>query len=392
MRSCNYLVIGGGMTADAAVKGIRELDASGSICLLGEEAEAPYDRPPLTKGLWKGTALDKIWRGTENEAVQLRLGRRVQAIDVARKQATDQRGEVYAYQKLLLATGGRPRRLPFGSDLPIYYRTVADYRRLRELASQHQRFVVLGAGFIGSEIAASLAMNGREVILLFPGQGIGGRIFPPDLSRELNRYYREKGVDVRPQQTVTRLESRHGTTVVGTASGEEFPAAGVVAGLGIEPNVELAQAAGLAVDNGIVVNERLQCSSPDIYAAGDVAAFVNPALAKRIRVEHEDNANTMGRIAGHNLAGLSEPYHHLPFFYSDLFDLGYEAVGDLDARLETFADWQTPFREGVVYYLQQGRVRGVLLWNVWGKVDEARRLIREPGPFSPAQLKGRISA
>jgi 3-phenylpropionate/trans-cinnamate dioxygenase ferredoxin reductase component len=165
-----------------------------------------------------------------------------------------------------------------------------------------------------------------------------------------------------------------------------------VAGIGIEPNIELAQAAGLKVENGIVVNEFLQTgTNPHIYAAGDAAKFYNPALGNYLRVEHEDNANTMGRIAGRNMAGKSEPYNHLPFFYSDLFDLGYEAVGEVDARLESFADWKSPFKEGVVYYLRAGRVRGVLLWNVWGKVDAARSLIAEPGPFEPGDLKGRLT-
>jgi NADPH-dependent 2,4-dienoyl-CoA reductase/sulfur reductase-like enzyme len=163
-----------------------------------------------------------------------------------------------------------------------------------------------------------------------------------------------------------------------------------LAGAGIEPNVDLARKAGLAVENGIVVDELLRTSHPDIYAAGDVASFHNPALGKRIRVEHEDNANTMGKAAGRNMAGSAEPYRHLPFFYSDLFEFGYEAVGELDSRLETFADWKQPNKEGVVYYLREGRVRGVLLWNVWGKVDAARELIASPGPFSADSLKGRL--
>ena len=167
---------------------------------------------------------------------------------------------------------------------------------------------------------------------------------------------------------------------------------GVVAGLGIQPNVALAEQAGLAVEDGILVDEHLRTSQEAIYAAGDVANFPNPALGRRLRVEHEDNANTMGAAAGRNMAGAARPYTHLPFFYSDLFDLGYEAVGDLDARLETVADWKEPYREGVVYYLGDGRVRGVLLWNVWEQVDAARRLIAEPGPFRAQDLRGRLPA
>ena len=152
----------------------------------------------------------------------------------------------------------------------------------------------------------------------------------------------------------------------------------------------MAGRAGLALENGIVVDEYLRTSHPDVYAAGDVAAYPDHLLAKRIRVEHEDNANATGRAAGRNMAGQTTPYHHLSFFYSDLFELGYEAVGEVDSRLESVADWKDPYREGVVYYLHDRRVRGVLLWNVWNQVDAARRLIAETGPFRKEDLKGRL--
>jgi NADPH-dependent 2,4-dienoyl-CoA reductase/sulfur reductase-like enzyme len=205
-------------------------------------------------------------------------------------------------------------------------------------------------------------------------------------------YYRQKGVEVLAGEEVIGLEARGVQRVLKTKTKREIAVDGVVAGVGIEPSVELAQKAGLNVENGIVVDKFLCTSLPDIYAAGDVASFYNPALGKQIRVEHEDNANAMGRMAGRNMAGKSEPYHHLPFFYSDMFDLGYEAVGELDSRLEMFADWKRPNEEGVIYYLHSGRVRGVLLWNVWEQVDAARQLIAAPGPFSPRDLKGRLPA
>ena len=163
-----------------------------------------------------------------------------------------------------------------------------------------------------------------------------------------------------------------------------------MAGLGIEPNVELARKVGLEVEKGIIVDEFLRTNIPDIFAAGDVAEFFNPALGKRIRVEHEDNANSMGRLAGLNMAGKPEPYNHLPFFYSDMFELGYEAVGEVDSHLETFADWKQPNEEGVIYYLKNDRVRGMLLWNVWEQVEAARKLIAEPGLFTIKDLKGRL--
>ena len=395
MPQCKYLIVGGGMTADAAIGGIREVDPSGSIGLIGAEPHPAYDRPPLSKGLWKGKPLESIWRKTDHQGVTAHRGRQVKSLDAANNSVIDDQGTAYTYDKLLLATGGTPRRLPFGGDHIICFRTLADYERLRAQTERHQNFAVIGGGFIGSEIAAALTMNGKRVVMAFPGEGIGSHMFPADLASFLNGYYREKGVEVLPTSRVTGWELRKGKQVLKidsdpAAGQQEIAADAVVAGIGILPNVELAQAAGLKVDNGIHVDRGLLTSHPDIYAAGDVANFYNPALDKRLRVEHEDNANTMGRLAGQAMAGRAVAYDHLPFFYSDLFELGYEAVGEVDARLETVADWQEPYRKGVIYYLREGRVRGVLLWNVWEQVDFARKLIAEGGPFSAANLKGRL--
>lgn len=391
MPHYTYLIVGGGMTADAAIGGIREVDPNESVGLIGSDPHPPYNRPPLSKALWKGKPLDSIWRSTDRRGADLHLGRTVRALDPAGRSVTDDRGTVYTWDRLLLATGGSPRRLPFGDDAIIYYRTLDDYTRLRELTERGRRFAVIGAGFIGSEIAAALAMNGRQPVMIFPGPGIGHHMFPPDLSQFLNGYYRERGVDVRPGETAAGLQpEQNGRAILLTRGGQRLAVDGVVAGIGIAPNTALAEAAGLSVEDGIVVNERLETTRAAVYAAGDVALFPAPALGRRIRVEHEDNANTMGRAAGRAMAGAGEPYRHLPFFYSDLFDLGYEAVGDLDSRLETVSDWVEPFRQGVVYYLQHGRVRGVLLWNTWGQVDAARQLIAEPGPFRPADVRGRL--
>jgi NADPH-dependent 2,4-dienoyl-CoA reductase/sulfur reductase-like enzyme len=397
MPNYTYLIVGGGMTAASAVNGIREVDPNGSIGVLGADTHRPYDRPPLSKGLWKGKPLESIWRKIESQEVTFHLGRTARQLEPQKKQVTDDQGTVYGYGKLLLATGGTPRRLPFGDGQVIYFRTVGDYTRLRELAGRGEQFAVIGGGFIGSEIAAALAMNGKKVVMAFPDAGIGGRMFPRDLSTFLIDYYRQKGVEVLSGYIVTGLETRGGRSVLKlrTERGQgerEAVADGVVAGIGILPNVELAQAAGLKVENGIRVDASLRTSQADIYAAGDVANFHNPMLDIRLRVEHEDNANTMGQMAGQSMAGRRVSYDHLPFFYSDLFDLGYEAVGEVDSRLETVADWKQPFREGVVYYLRDGRVRGVLLWNVWEQVDAARKLIGEPGPFRPENLKGRLLA
>jgi 3-phenylpropionate/trans-cinnamate dioxygenase ferredoxin reductase subunit len=390
MPHYRYLIIGGGMTADSAVQGIREADPDGSIAIVGREPHPPYDRPPLSKKLWKGKSEEIIWRGTEKRDVDILEGKEIVSVDPNGKSAVDSEGIEYTWEKLLLATGGTPRRLPFGGSDIVYFRTLDDYRRLRELSGEGKKFAVIGAGFIGTEIAAALAMNGMDVSMIFPGEEPCGRIFPEDMANYLGEYYRKKGVRLISGQSITGLERAGDSLSVKTSENESFTVDGVVAGLGILPNVELARAAGLEVDDGIVVDEFLRTGNPDIFAAGDVAFFYNPALDKRMRVEHEDNANSMGLAAGRNMAGEMQPYHHLPFFYSDMFELGYEAVGEVDARLETFSDWQTPYRKGVIYYLAGGRVRGVLLRNIWEQVDAARRLIAEPGPFRPEDLKGRL--
>jgi NADPH-dependent 2,4-dienoyl-CoA reductase/sulfur reductase-like enzyme len=397
MPNYKYLMVGGGMTADAAIGGIRDVDKTGSIGLIGSETQPPYNRPPLTKGLWKGKPLSSIWRKTDLSGVTLHLGRTVRELDPRLKRVTDDQGTEYGYEKLLLATGGTPRRLEFGGEQVIYYRTLADYERLRALTEKGSHFAVIGGGFIGSEIAAALAMNGKKVTLIIPEEAICARLFPSDLAEFVNDYYRKKGVEVLTHQRGVGLEVQGNQLVLSIANtstkeAKKLSADAVLAGVGILPNTELAQQAGLKVENGIHVDSALRTRQPDIFAAGDVANFEDRTLGKRRRVEHEDNANTMGRLAGQSMAGKAVSYDHLPYFYSDLFDLGYEAVGETDSKLETFADWQELFRKGVIYYLNDGRVRGVLLWNVWEQVDAARRLIAAPGPLKPQNLKGKLPA
>jgi 3-phenylpropionate/trans-cinnamate dioxygenase ferredoxin reductase subunit len=388
VHAYRYLIVGGGLTADAACRGIRERDADGAIGVVADEAFPPYARPPLTKALWKGDDEDTVWCGTADLGVDLRLGRTVVSLDLTAQEATDDAGETYSYERLLLATGGRPRRLPFGGDEVIYFRSLGDYRRLRALTEGAARFLVIGGGFIGSEIAAALAMNGCRVTIVLPEPGIGARIFPADLSAFVTDYYRDKGVEVLTDTSVTGIERQGGVARVTTKEGRTLEADVVVAGLGLEPRTELAAAAGLPVEDGIIVDERGRVGGrEDVFAAGDVARFPAAVLNKTMRVEHEDHAKSQGRLAGINMAGADEAYDHLPFFYSDLFDLGYEAVGELDPRQETLAVWEEPNREGVIYYLDAERhPRGVLLWNIFGRVDAARELIRAHQPIETSSL------
>ena len=396
MKHYTYVIVGGGMAADSAIKGIREVDESGSIALIGAENFPPYDRPPLTKALWTGKkTLDKLWRQTASRGADLYLNQRVTSIDPKSKIVRDDQNLEYEYEKLLLATGGTPRELPMasghGKGLIRYYRTMADYQALREQADKGGKFAVIGGGFIGSELAAALAIYKQEVTMIFPGKGVCANIFPIGLVEHLNNYFREKGVVVLNGEEVSDVQASGNSRQVKMKSGKSIEVDHVVAGIGIKPNVELAGMAGLHIDNGILVGEDLQTSHADIYAAGDVASFTNQYLGGRLRVEHEDNTNTMGKVAGRSMAGKPQPYDHIPMFYSDLFDLGYEAAGRLDSHYQMVEDWkEQPYKKGVVYYLDGGHLRGVLLWNVWDKADAARELIRAVGPKQPKDLLGKI--
>ena len=392
----DYLIIGGGMTAAAAAQGIREIDAKGSIGIISAEDQRPYDRPPLTKKLWLGKSEDIIWRDLPKENLDLILGFRVSTLDPQRKQVQNEEGHSYRYKKLLLATGGSPRRLPFAPEETLYFRTLGDYHIVREWVGKGDRIGIIGGGFIGSEIAAALASNGEQIVMVFPEKGIGSRIYPDDLSQFVTQYFVQKGVEVHPGMEIQAIDRQDNRFVMKGKDESAIKVDHIIAGIGLLPNIELAKAAGIMIGSpeiggGILADEYLRTNQSDIYAAGDAASFNNYVLQQKMRVEHEDNANMMGKQAGRNMAGAGELYHHLSYFYSDLFELGYEAVGELDPRLETFMDWKEPFKKGVIYYLDHGRVRGVLLWNVWDTVPAARALIAEPGPFKAADLKNRLA-
>src|SRR5215203_528298 len=248
MKHYKYLIIGGGLAGDAATRGIRELDTEGSIGLISMEVVSPYMRPNLSKGLWKGRPIEKIWRKTE-ERGELNLGRKVTQIDPQKKNVQDDQGTEYTYDKLLIATGGSPNHLPFEKGDIIYFRNFEDYQHLRALADVKEHFVVIGGSFIGSEIAAALTMVGKKVTMVFPSDAISGNIFPSDLAHFLNDYYREKGVELITNDSVASVTKEGERLIVRTGSGRALETDGVVAGIGIHPNMELAEAVGLKLDN-----------------------------------------------------------------------------------------------------------------------------------------------
>ena len=385
MHLHDYVIVGGGLAGTAAAAAIRERDARGSILILSAEKHPPYDRPPLSKGLWTGSkslALVSLHEPLfyDTKGIALALGHRVIGIDARHKTLQDSHGWRIRYRKLLLATGGLPRRLPIpGGCLEgvIYFRTLDDYLHLRERAVTGRSAVVIGGGLLGAELAAALTMNKLDVTMVFPGPYPCRRILPEGPGRAVLRLYRDRGVNVLCEDEPVRIESIRGRYRTRTRAGHEIDSDLVLVAAGIAPQTSLARQAGLILRDGVVVDECLRASRKDIYAAGDLAAFPSLALGRRVRVEHWDNARAQGLCAGHNMAGRPEPYTYLPYAFSDLFDFGFEAVGEVDPRLETRCEWQEEDKTGFVYFLKDGRIRGALMCNVWGKVDAARDLILE---------------
>lgn len=395
MTDFRYLIVGGGMVADSAARGIRELDADGSIGIVSEDVDPPYARPALSKKLWTDPEFswdEKVDLHTEETGATFLLGSRVTTIDRDAKTVTTDSGETHGYERLLIATGGKPRGLPGlePSDRVLDYRSAADYRKLREFADAGAHVVVVGGGYIGTEITAGISQNGAQVTFVDPDDVVGGRMFPDDLAQAFQQRFVDAGVDLRLGRRVSSGDETADGVVLTLDDGTTVEADAVVVGLGIEPVTQLAADARLTVRDGIVVSSTLRTDDESVFAAGDVAEYPDRILGTR-RVEHVDNAQQQGRQAGRNLADADETYDHTPMFYSDVFDMGYEAVGQVSSSLHTVEDWTEPTVTGVVYYLDDDQVvKGVLLWNVWDKTDEARKVLADAHSLTPDMLIGRI--
>ena len=397
-KTFKYVVVGAGLTGSWAIEGIRTIDQSGSILLIGDESYLPYDRPPLTKKLWFGKKKveDIFVRPQQYYAdhhADVVLNTKAEAIDPGGKTVTCRDGRVYHYEKLLLATGGSPRRLDIeGGNLDgiYYYRYLSDFVRLKEEVHAGTQALIIGGGFIGSEIAAALNINKAAVTMLMRETYLTEQALPTPLGQAIKADYIRRGVNIISEDSPVSIARRGTKFVTRTQRGKEITSDVVIVGIGIKPETQLAQSAGLAVENGIAVNEFLQSSVPDIYAAGDNANFPYAALGRRMRVEHWDNAINQGKTAGMNMAGAHTAYTYMPYFFSDLFDFGYEAVGLVSSKLETVADWQKENDTGVMYYLEDGKVRGAMMCNVWDKVDAARELIQSGHRLTAGELHGAI--
>ncbi|SMY11192.1 NAD(P)/FAD-dependent oxidoreductase [Brevibacterium jeotgali] len=397
----DYVIVGAGVAAASAATAIRAHDADGTLAILGREPDGPYYRPDLSKTLWlDDTAqLDDGWLLDGEAGAELRTGASVTAIDTTAQTLTLADTSTIGYGHLLLATGSQPRELDLpASDRIVYLRTVEDYRHLRDRAKPGSRAVVVGGGYIGAEIASALAQNDVAVTMLMRGAAVQGHMFPARLADAVTQTYRDRGVTVVGESTAYGVSDHDDHLIVADAAGDTHTAEVVVVGVGVAPNDQVARQAGITVDDGIIVDRRLATNAPHVWAAGDVARYEDALLGDR-RVEHVDNAEHMGAVAGRNMAvartrtGDAESYTYTPIFWSDLFDHGYEAVGELDAALETVEDFTDDGGAGVVYYLDAGQVRGVLLWNVWDSTDTAKQVIEQSTaePLDAAELQGRIS-
>ncbi len=386
------LIVGASLAGAKAAETLRADGFDGPVILVGEEPVHPYERPPLSKELLRG-------EGKEGQpflypesfyaelGIDLRTGTTVTGIDLSRHVATTDRGTI-RFDRLLLATGSEARslRVP-GAELAgvLTLRTLADVARLRDALGQARQVVVVGAGWIGAEVAASARQLGSAVTMVDPLTTPLERVLGPEVGGRYRDLHTAHGVDFRPGVSVTGFAGNTTVEAVRTADGD-IPADLVVVGIGARPRTELAEAAGLDVDGGVVVDEHLRASHPDVYAAGDIAAAWHPILGRRIRTEHWSNALNQGIVAGHNLAGTPTEYDKIPTFFSDQYDLGMEYVGHPER-------WdRVVIRDGVdagsflAFWLDEGRVVAAMNANIWDVGSALGDLVRTGARVDPDAL------
>lgn len=398
--SVRYCIVGGGYAAAAAIEGIRSRDAEGSILLLSRENHRPYHRPILSKDLWYGeVTLERLpihtddWYGEQR--VDVRLRREVVELDVENRRLWDERGQAIEYEHLLLATGCRPRRLQAeGAETSSvrYFRDLEDYLDLEARLDRLQHVTLVGGGFISVEMAAALRSRRKEVTYVLADEYPLHRLLPRELGLPLLDHLRELGVETVSGDTLTHIEESPGLVHARTLLGNELDTQLVIVDQGAEPQVDLAEAAGLAIDDGIVVDEFGRTSDPNVWAAGDVAEFPYRALGQIMRVEGSDHADAHGRVVGANMAGAERAYDELPLKSFRIGELMFEGVGELWARLATEILWVEPGREGVVFYLRDDVIRGVLMINMRDRLEWARGLVREARAATAAERSALVTA
>jgi 3-phenylpropionate/trans-cinnamate dioxygenase ferredoxin reductase subunit len=392
------VVVGASLAGASAVQALREHGYDGSVVLVGDEPERPYERPPLSKGYLLGSeeresAFVPPAGWYDEHDVELRLATEVTAVDRAAHQVVTASGERLGYDRLLLATGSSPRRLAVpGGDLEgvLYLRRLADSDRLRDAFAAAGRVAIVGAGWIGLETAAAARAAGLEVTLLEGAALPLLRVLGPEVATVFADLHRAHGVDLRLGVTVAELTGRDGAvTGVRLGDGTVVPADLVVVGVGIAPNDLLAREAGLAVSNGITVDQWLRTSDPDVFAAGDVADAYHPTLGRHIRVEHWANARRQGAAAAATMLGGSTPYDRLPYFFSDQYDLGMEYTGYVEpGGYDAVVLRGDPASgEFVAFWLSGGRVLAGMNVNVWDVAADIEALVRSGTAVDVDQLR-----
>ncbi|MGH3116445.1 MAG: NAD(P)/FAD-dependent oxidoreductase [Gaiellales bacterium] len=379
MRKFELVIAGGGLTAARTIKSYREAGGSGRIALLAQEPNLPYHRPALSKRFLRGETSDAPFAEDasfyRDHEVEVLLETPVSSIDPGNRFVTTEAGPLH-YDKLLIATGATPRRLRVpGADLDGVFtlRTLQDSERIRAAAGSAERAVVVGGGFIGMEVAASLRQLGLEVTLIHMGQGLFDLLGSPELSEELLHLYRDHGVDVMLEQEVAGFGGDGRLEYVEAKSGLCVAADLAVVGVGVLPNTDFLDGSGVSVDNGVVVNERFETTAPAVYAAGDVANFFDPLFDRQRRIEHWSNANYQGTEVGKILAGRGDGYNTVSSFFSEVFGVGVKVFGDVSRFDELTADGT--LESGLLAsYGEKGRLVGAL---TVGQSEEVEALTKD---------------
>ncbi len=371
MEKCTYLLVGGGLASARAAKQLKSSDPSTSITILSVEPHLPYDRPPLSKEFMRGQKSEEdILLEKESfyaeQGINVLLGKRASSLNAKDKIATTEDGLEIGFEKALLATGGRPKRLPIpGAELDgvHYLRTIENSQAIAKEGVPGRRGVIVGGGFIGMEIAASLTQLGAEVTVIEMAPYIWSRFLDETTAKYFQSYYQDKGISFFTNESVQQLHGQGVVASVETKSGKRIECDFVCVGVGIDLNDELAKEAGLEVGNGVLVNEGMQTSHPDIYAAGDIANYYDPIFGKRRRVEHWGHAEYTGQLAAENMAGAGKTYDLLTYVFSDIFDLRLEFAGD-ETEYEKILIRGT-FEENsfVVLYMKDGKLTAYLSVN-----------------------------
>jgi len=389
------VIVGGGLAGAKAAETLRDEGFDGDLTIVGAERERPYERPPLSKEVLRGEKDRETARVHEEgfyaEAdIALRLGEAATGLDPAAGTVTLDDGDTLPWDRLLIATGAEPRALPVpGGDLPgvLALRTLGDSDRLRDVARAGGRLVVIGAGWIGCEAAASARELGAEVTMVemadVPLAGVLGATIG-GLYADLHR---EHGVELLTGARLEAVEGDGRAERVRLAGGRTIDCAAVLAGVGVAPRTALAESAGLAIDNGILVDATLETGAPGVFAAGDVANALHPFYdGRRVRVEHWANALNQGPCAARNMLGAGEPYDRLPYFFSDQYDAGMEYSGLASARDEVVIRGDAAGRELIAFWVAEGRVLAGMNLNVWDVNDQVQALIRSRAVVDPAKL------